>query len=59
MGMSFGGVFGGTLEPHVGYDNVFNINGFLLIIMFFITLYVYPYDPPLTDVTATGGKGSG
>jgi len=59
MGMSFGGTIGGSLEPVVGYDNVFNINGLLLIIMFFITLCVYPYDPPLTDVIAAGGKGSG
>lgn len=45
--MSFGGAFGGTLEPIVGYDNVFNINGLLLIVMFLITLCVYPYDPPM------------
>jgi hypothetical protein len=53
--MSCGGIFGTFLQGLLhSYVWVYNINGLMLFVLFFVTAYVYPYDAPMG---AQGGAG--
>ena len=58
--MSFGGIFGGALIKVVPYVWIFNINAFILCVLFVAVMIVYPYDAPikgLADSTNQSGGG--
>jgi len=57
--MSFGGTIGGLLKPAVGYIWVFNLNGIMLLALFLITAFVYPYDPPMVGLMAADSAMGG
>jgi ABC-type lipoprotein release transport system permease subunit len=61
VGMSIGGIVGAALDKVVGYIWVYNLNAIMLFVLFFLTAYVYPYDPPVVSSAAAaagaGGKG--
>jgi hypothetical protein len=56
--MSVGGIFGTFLQGLLhSYVWVYNINSILMFILFFVTAYVYPYDPPMAALaSAVGGQ---
>jgi len=58
--MSVGGIFGTFLQGLLhSYVWVYNINSILMFTLFFVTAYVYPYDPPMVAAaSAAAGPAS-
>jgi len=48
--MSFGGLYGAQLNKLIGYAGVFYSNAALLLVLFLLALFVYPYDPPVKEL---------
>lgn len=56
--MSVGGIFGTFLQGLLhSYVWVYNINSLLMFVLFFVTAYVYPYDPPMAALASAAAAG--